>query len=207
MRSWQGHQDEWLWNPSPSSFPRVQSKRLHYSPKRRHALTAGECFPQALIIKKVGITNVWWEKFSVKSRTSSDTVPSQVGSRALFLKSAIFSFFLRNESGQVPPLSCQLNTMSECMGSYSKHLPLPLRGARLRMSRNVTWFAAATIASVNTPCRSVKRTEKAADLVSTSHFFWAEKKKSPDENRNPLLPSKSSSYKIINLSRWQSKQD
>lgn len=30
------------------------------------------------------------EKFSVQSRTKSDTVPSQVGARALFLKSGYF---------------------------------------------------------------------------------------------------------------------
>lgn len=162
------------WYPSPSSFYQDAEQEAPYSLNRRHALAAGELFLQALIINKVGITNVWWEKFSVQSRTKSDTVPSQVDARALFLKSGFFFlFFLRNEWGQVPPLSCQLNTMSECMASYSKHLPLPLRGARLRMSRNVTWFAAATAASVSTPCRSVRRTEKDTDLISTSQYFWA----------------------------------
>lgn len=47
------------WYPSPSSFYQDAEQKAPYSLNRRHALAAGELFPQALIIKKVGITNVW----------------------------------------------------------------------------------------------------------------------------------------------------
>lgn len=97
--------------PVWSHFSRVKYDRLLHPPNRRHSVAAGELFPRALIIKKVGITNVWWEKFSAKSRTRSDTVSSQVDSGALFLKSGIFSFFPLEwiRTSPTPPLSAEHN--------------------------------------------------------------------------------------------------
>lgn len=121
-----------------------------------------------------------------------------------------FLFFSlpQNEAGQVPPFSCHPNTMSEFMAPYSERPSLSLHGARLWTGWNITWFAgvtaAAAAASASAPCRSVKRTERDAVLVSTSlgstGFSTPRAEKVPMKNKILFPPQKSSIYKIINLS-------